>query len=205
MTTREKIGLGVGLALLAFTAAFMGGKLASGTPTVGGGGYTALPTWFGNGLSAGTSEQFSIASNGSLTTTGTTTVAASYDGYGVYDDFTVTATGTAKAVYTNTYGPAVCTGADGIVWADATGFAPSLVFSLGTSTSATGYSTNLLASTTVATSTDTLIRLTNHAFILGAGESIVGAISDITNALASTTHMSNWSVQFSVKCRLIGA
>jgi hypothetical protein len=208
MTTKQKLGLGVVLALVAFTASFLGSKVAvissPSSPSLGGGAYEALPKWFGNGFQAGSSQQFTVDNQGSLTTTGTTTVAASYDGYFVYGAFTM-ATGTAKAVYTNTYGPAVCGGANGAIFASSTPFAPSIRLALGTSTSATGYSTNLLASTTVATSTRTLIPLTSSLFVLNPGDSIVGAISDITNTEASSTYMANWTVSFSLECRLIGA
>src|SRR4051794_15440129 len=73
--TKQKIGLGIGLALLAFTAAFIGGKVASSSPVLGGSMYEAIPKWFGNGLSAGLTEQLSVDNAGNLTTTGTLTAA----------------------------------------------------------------------------------------------------------------------------------
>lgn len=136
-----------------------------------------------------------------LVVTGTSTIPVSYDGHIVWDDFT-SATGTAKAVYTNNYGPMECN--DAYIYAKNTGFVPGLSFTLGSTTSATGYSANLIASTTVGTSTTQLIASLSSVFILGSGESIVGAIQQ-AYADASSTHLGNMSAQFGVRCNLIGA
>src|SRR5436309_1002417 len=74
MTTNQKIGLGVVLALVAFTAAFIGGKVAGGGISFGGSinRYEAGVWQFGNGLYAGLTQQFSVDSNGALTTATTT-------------------------------------------------------------------------------------------------------------------------------------
>ncbi|KKU09803.1 MAG: hypothetical protein UX13_C0030G0005 [Candidatus Woesebacteria bacterium GW2011_GWB1_45_5] len=143
-------------------------------------------------------------SGNALTVTGTTTIAKSPDGFVAYASFT-TATGTAKAVYTNPSNDMVCDGRSAYVQAIGTTFAPSLVFSLGTSTSATGYSTNLIASTTVATTTNYFAATTyTSPFRLKSGESIVGALSDITNSEASSTYYSNWTIQAGVHCWTMG-
>lgn len=141
---------------------------------------------------------------GSLTVSATSTLAASQDGIMASASFTI-ATGTAKAVYTNSFGPMLCRGSDALLYVhdDAGTFAPSLVFAFGTTTSATGYSANILASTTVATTTSKFITPGSNLFILGSGESIVGAISDGTTGVASSTYFSRWSAQFDVPCNLI--
>ena len=72
MTLSQKIGLGVVLALIAFTGAFLGGKIASGN--LGGGAYNALPTWFGNGFSGGDAEQLVVDKYGNATTSGSVAV-----------------------------------------------------------------------------------------------------------------------------------
>ena len=139
-----------------------------------------------------------------LTVNGTTTIARSPDGFVVWDDFTMS-TGTAKAVYTNSGGALLCDDDSGAIYFDSTAFSPSLVVSIGTSTSATGYATNLLASTTIATSSDSVIDITYAApFVLAYNESLVAALSDITNSIASSTHYSNWIVQFGIHCWAMG-
>ena len=145
-----------------------------------------------------------INGDGSQTFTATTTIAKSPDGFVAWDDFTV-ATGTAKMVYTNPSNDMVCDGRSAYVQAIGTPFAPSLVFAIGTSTSATGYSTNLIASTTVATTTNYFAATTFVTpFRLKSGESIVGSLSDIDNSAASSTYYSNWNIQFGVHCWTIG-
>ena len=140
-----------------------------------------------------------------LTVIGTTTIAKSPDGFVAYMGFTM-ATGTAKAVYTNPSSDLVCDGRSGYFQGVGTTFAPSLVVAFGTSTSATGYSTNLLASTTLATTTNQFFAETFVTpFRLKSGESIVGALSDITNSEASSTNYSNWSMQYGVQCWVMGS
>jgi len=144
------------------------------------------------------------------------TIDQSVDGFVAWDDFTI-ATGTAAAVYTNATnktGKMMCDGASGMVFLTANGtFAPSLTFSLGTSTAAT-YQTsgaNLIASTTLATSTTAYDRVvafktvSRFPFELSSGESIVGQLFDGTTGVASTTYLSNWTnMEFSVHCWVTG-
>lgn len=77
MTTTQKIGLGVVLALVAFTSAFIGGEVAGGGAKLGGGAYEALSKWFGNGLTAGSSQQFAISSTGAVTNSTSWTLGSS--------------------------------------------------------------------------------------------------------------------------------
>lgn len=143
--------------------------------------------------------------SGGLTVTGTTTIAKSPDGFVAWDDVSTVATGTAKAVYTNTGSPMMCDADSGAVYFKSNGFSPSLVVSMGTSTSATGYATNLLASTTVATTTTAVVPLTYAVpFVLGNNQSLVVALSDITNANASSTYYSNWAIEMGIQCRTLG-
>ena len=89
-----------------------------------------------------------------LTVSGTTTIAKSPDGFVAYMGFTM-ATGTAKAVYTNPSSDLVCDGRSGNISKElGTTFAPSLVVALELPLRLRGYSTNLLASTTLATTTN---------------------------------------------------
>lgn len=145
-----------------------------------------------------------------LTITGTTTADNNLDGGFAEDFITVSATGSAQFVYTNTGGPKFCSAIDGGVYVNsvataASPLAPSLVFSLGTSTSATGYSTNLMASTTAASTTDMVLTTNAYRFILAPGDSIVGAISDGIQNVASSTYFSNWQVNFKIPCSLLEA
>lgn len=199
------IGIGI------LSVVFFGVKVNSPAPivNVNGGGGSSLgainnpsstitnPHTFEQGVTLNANPN---GTSNSLTSSATTSIAASFDGHIVYDDFTMS-TGTAKAVYTNSYGPMECK--DAYIYAKNTGFVPGLTFTLGSSTSATGYSTNLIASTTVGTTTTQLIASLSSVFILGSGESIVGAVQQ-AYADASSTHLGNMSAQFGVRCNLIG-
>jgi hypothetical protein len=139
-----------------------------------------------------------------------------YTGYS-YDDgeagagaaFTM-ATGTTKWIWTNANtdkADALCRGASSAIYATSTpGFAPAIVFSLGTSTSATGYATNLLASTTVASSTvGRVIPLTYTSdFVVRYNESIVGALSDANGGVSSSTAYTATTIRPQISCSLMG-
>lgn len=164
------------------------------------------PFTFQQGVTLSTNAN---GTSNSLTSSGTTTITASFDGIIANTALTtLSATGTAKSVYTNTFGPMLCqTGS--LVVRNNGSFSPSLQFAVGTSTSATGYSTNLLASTTVATSTPgTTFNFTANfltsSYILGSGESVTVSVSDITNTVASSTHYGNLTVEGRPRCSLIG-
>lgn len=176
--------------------------------------FGATGTRFPNGISAdstspsaGQVRGTSLTVTAASTLTGSSTITKSFDGFVAWDDFTE-ATGTAKAVYTNTAGDMWCNGANGGLLFDNTTAhqAPALQVSMGTSTSATGYSINLLASTTVATTSDQVIGITYTAnFLLLAGESIVAALSDTQGTNSSSTNYGNWAGELGFNCRLIGA
>lgn len=159
--------------------------------------YSALPFY--------TTSTLQVDSTSTLT--GSSTITKSFDGFVAYAAFT-SATGTAKAVYTNTAGDMACDSDNAVVYFDNTTLhqAPSLQFSIGTSTSATGYSTAISASTTVATTSDQVFDVTYATpWILKSGESIVGALSDTQGTNSSSTNYGNWSGQFGFHCWLIGA
>lgn len=142
--------------------------------------------------------------DGALNVTGTTTVAKSPDGFVAYAAFTV-ATGTAKAVYTNTNGPMVCNATGGMVYSVGSTFAPTIAIALGTTTSASGYATNLMSSTTLATTSTNVTGFTyTKPFYVNSGQSIVASISDI-NSNSSSTYFTNWNLQFSVPCWSTGS
>ena len=143
---------------------------------------------------------------GTISATGTTTITKSFDGFKAWDDFTV-ATGTAKAVYTNSTGvDMICDSDSGYADFDGTTFAPSLVVALGTTTGPTLYSANLMSSSTVATTTDAMVAFTYTVpFRLASGESITASLSDGTTGVASSTYFTNWAIEFGVQCSLAGA
>lgn len=168
-------------------------------------------TRFANGIStdstspsSGEIRTTSLTVTAASTLTGTSTLTKSVDGFVAFDDFSV-ATGTAKAVYTNSFSDQMCDAESGFIDAVASGAqAPSLVLSLGTTTSATGYSAGLLSSTTLATSTSPVLPLTYTVpFKLKNGESIVGALSDANGIISSSTNYSNWDIDFGVHCWML--
>lgn len=59
--------------VVALILAVFGG--ATGASVLGGSAYEALPKWFGNGLSAGLTEQLTVDKDGNATTTGNLSVA----------------------------------------------------------------------------------------------------------------------------------
>ncbi|MFA6354022.1 MAG: hypothetical protein WCW93_03770 [Candidatus Paceibacterota bacterium] len=136
---------------------------------------------------------------------GTSTIAQSYDGFVVFNDVTV-ATGSPKLVYTNSTGvDMICDRNTGVFYSNVTGYGVSLNISLGEMSSATTYSDGgLIASTTIATSTDTMTFFTaTTPFLFENGNSLVVGVGDYT-ALASSTYFSNWDMELGIDCRLIG-
>ena len=143
--------------------------------------------------------------SGRVTTSGTTTISSSFDGFELYDDFTM-GTGTAKVVASNNLGAdLICRkNATALYFDSTTDFSPSLQVALGTSTTATGYSTNLKASTTIASTSDQVIDITYaSSFLLKIGESIVGALSDTQGTNSSSTNYGNWTGHLKVPCSLV--
>jgi hypothetical protein len=175
-------------------------------PVSGIGGETRLPNsnltiTRGNlAVTAGT-----LTVGGATTLSATTTIDSSPDGFIAWDDFTMATTGIA-ALYTNSAQPKMCDAGQGNVYWNSTAFSPSLIFSLGTSTSATAQTGggNLVASTTIATTTTTVVDTASVSFVLANGESIVGLLADITNAEASSTNYANWEVEFGIHCWTLG-
>lgn len=144
-----------------------------------------------------------IDKNQNLTITGTTTLTQSVDGIVVGGTIPITATGTVITLYTNTTGPKYCDSDTSYLYVKNNGsFAPSLVFSVGTSTASGEASKNLIASSTVATTTTSLIAaITNRNFVLADGEKVTAIFGDITNTSASSTYFSNWSAEVGVWCQ----
>jgi len=145
-----------------------------------------------------------LAVTGSTLLNGTTTIPCSYDGTMAQKNFTMS-TGTAKAVITNTCGANLMCQSGNVYW-DSTAFSPSLVLAIGTSTSATGYATGLMSSTTIASTSDTALNVySGNPFILPIGSSIIGALSDYNTTGASSTYYTNWTTEMGFSCRLMGA
>lgn len=142
-----------------------------------------------------------VAISGAVTSTGTTTVAQSVDGIVIGGTISTAATGTVRTVYTNTTGPKMCDASTAYLYVKNNGsFAPSLVFSVGTSTTASA-STNLVASSTVATSTSSFINPAASTFLLGANDVLTAIIGDISNTEASSTYLGNWSAEVGIWCQ----
>ncbi len=172
---------------------------------------------FPNGISADTTSPLAGQVRGTtFLSTATTTIANSFDGFTVGGSVVV-ATGSPITLYTHSQGIALCSNHTAYAYWDNTGdFAPDLTFSVGTTTTAGTAVTNLIASSTVATSTtatglDRIIladTLTDR-FIIRAGELITMIIGDTTDSIvtdptASSTNFSNWDVEFIVDCVNIG-
>ena len=145
-----------------------------------------------------------VTNSSTISNTGTTTIARSYDGFMAGGGITPAsvATGTVHTLYTHTGGRSLCNTAGSGLYADSTGYSPNLVISVGTSTSA-AYSTNLIASSTLATTTDEMLPSSSYLFVMEAGDEITAFLADgITNA--SSTNFANWDIEYQTQCWLIG-
>lgn len=139
-----------------------------------------------------------IDANGGFVGTGTTTISNSYDGFQAYSAVTV-ATGTVTTL-SRTGSPIMCDGGNGALYFNSTAFSPSLKVSVGTTTEV-----DLLATTTIATTTDTVVQLKNSKYVVGSGGTIFNVyLADITNTEASSTYYGNWSVELSDNCWILG-
>lgn len=140
-----------------------------------------------------------------LTTTGTTTLAESVDGLVVGGTISTAATGTVRTVYTNTTGPKLCDSSTGYLLVQSNGsFAPLTTWSLGTTTAAGIASTNLIASSTVATSTAgtqtfTFLDVATRLFRLDSGQVLTAIFSG--DLSASSTNLSNLSAEAGIWCQ----
>ena len=134
-----------------------------------------------------------------LTVSGTATIASSYDGFFIQNAITV-ATGTVTTIYTNNTGTdLMCSRAAGAAYWNSTALSDSIKFSLGEATDV-----DLIATTTVATSTDTITAFgATTNFILESGNSIKAYLADYS-PIASSTYYSNWTAEVGLLCRLIG-
>lgn len=132
----------------------------------------------------------------------TTTVTTSPDGFTVGGTISTAATGTVRTLYTNSTGPKLCDASTSFLYVNNNGsFSPSLVFSVGTSTTAIA-STNLVASSTVATTTDQVVQPTS-AFVLAQGDLITAIMGDHNTTGASSTYFGNVAAEFSVWCQSV--
>jgi autotransporter-associated beta strand protein len=143
--------------------------------------------------------------SGTNTFNGTTTVLASYDGFFVQPT-TAFATGT-PMVYTNTTGKTIMfnTGAFMANSLNAN-LGRNFKVSMGTSTGIVGAGINLLSTTTVATTSDTILTLTyTKPFMLANNESIIVWFAD-ADANASTTYFNStyWELQTELQGALMG-
>lgn len=137
-----------------------------------------------------------------LAVTGTTTITESVDGHVVGGTISTAATGTIRTVYTNSTGPKRCLNSTAFLYVKNNGsFAPLTRWSLGTSTSAIA-SSNLFASSTVATSTSLLTYPSAvGSFILAQNDVLTAIFDDKQNAEASTTYFGNLSAEAGVWCQ----
>lgn len=137
-----------------------------------------------------------------------TTIIDKYGGFWVQPEITSYATGTVNAFYTNsTSADMMCSG--GGVYADSlsTTLGRNFKFSMGTSTSATsGAGTNLIASTTVATTTDTFTQLAaTYTFMLKKTQSVILYFSDVdANATSTYFKETYWKIYPAIGCTFVG-
>lgn len=175
---------------------------------LGGGQVETVVKHFAGGLQAGRGDQFQVDNSGNI--------VKSPDGFVLWDDFTVGTTSPVRGALINTTGSALMCDADSLfVYSDATGdFSPSFKFAVGTTTATlgstnlpttVGYSANIVASTTVATTTDTVTSIgSGWTFLLPVNNSVTLSVGDYSSAIASSTYYGNWSGQFGVHCWTLG-
>ena len=182
-------------------------QITSIAQQVGSAMFGSTGTRFPNGLSTDTTSPSAGQIRGTLLTiTGTTTLTESVDGLVIGGTISTAATGTVRTLDTNTTGPKACDASRGHLVVRNKGlFSPSLQFSVGTSTSAI-QSTNLIASTTIATSTPGTtffysIAPSASLFVYKQGDVLTAMMGDITNSLASSTNYSNLTVEFGMWCQ----
>lgn len=170
----------------------VGSSLMGGTPNLGALDRTTVGNpWTFSGA---------VTMSSTLTNTGTTTVTTSNDGFVVGGTMSTAATGTVRTLYTNTTGPKICDADTAALYVKNNGsFAPSVRFSVGTSTSAV-QSTNLVASTTVATTTSAVVEPITSEFVLGQGNVITGMMDDNNLSTGSSTYYGNISAEFHLWC-----
>lgn len=135
------------------------------------------------------------------TLTGTTTLTQSVDGLVIGGEVSTTATGTVVTIYTNSTGPKMCVADTGYVYAKSIGFSPALVFSMGTTSATAIQSTNLIASTTLATTTTTYLEPLKSLFLLNNGELLTAIFDDTQASAASSTYYDNWDVEVGIWCQ----
>lgn len=163
------------------------------------------PWTFTNNIIFGDSGTDTVTMTASMTSTGTTTVAQSVDGLVVGGTIPTTATGTVRTIYTNTTGPKLCDASTAYLLARRTAdFVPTTRWSVGTSTATAIASTNLVASSTLATSTTAVAKVvpaSDVMFLLDEGELITAIFDDAQLVTASSTYYSRISVEFGVWCQ----
>lgn len=166
---------------------------------------------FPNGIAVGFGA--SITTAGEFVTTqlsrftGTTTVSHSYDGFMVGDEFSV-GTETPQTIYTHTAGPALCNASFSGAFVDSTGDNAALQFAVGTTTAAGLSSTNLIATSTVATNTDAYLLPTGSFFFqLNTNDVITATWGDGDSSAgdtnASSTTWTNLDSEYQIGCWLI--
>lgn len=161
----------------------------------------ASGTRFPHGISAdSTSPSAGEVRGTTLTITGAATISESYDGAVNQSDLTI-ATGSPAATITNSTGvDMMCQGF--AMYFDSDAFSPSLTVGLNESSTGAG-GNNLLASTTIATTTDQVVGSSTLEWVFEAGNSVVALLGD-TNSNASSTYFSNWDVELAIPCWLMG-
>lgn len=143
--------------------------------------------------------------DGILNGTGTTTINHSPDGYMLYSSFSLSTTSPVRAALTNSYGPAICDGQSLYVFASSTApFVPAFKVVVGTTTSASLYSANILSSSTVATTSQTVINASTWLFYLPTNASITLSVGDAVSN-ASSTYYSSLTGQVGVHCWTAGS
>uniref|UniRef100_A0A6M3ILX4 Uncharacterized protein n=1 Tax=viral metagenome TaxID=1070528 RepID=A0A6M3ILX4_9ZZZZ len=161
---------------------------------------------------SGSDGDFTISSLGTFTLSGTntingtTTILASYDGFIIQPTPTY-ATGSVSMLYTNGTGKTIMCNV-GAFMANSlnANLGRNFKVSMGTSTAVTGAGINVLSTTTVATTSDTILTMTyTKPFMLANNESIIGYFADV-DANASSTYFSStyWELRAEIPCTLMG-
>jgi len=196
MKSRSKKALGI---VGVVAGAALGVALTVGIPSTS----QMVDIWRKVGTTVSTyPTSLNVSVGGTLDVTGTSTFAQSVDGLVVGGTFSVSSTGTPTTIYTNTTGKKYCDADTAYVYAKSSAFSPSLQLSIGTTTSGTLPTANVIATSTIATTTTQVVKgATGNSFVLGNDETLNVLFDDITNAEASSTYFGNWDFEAGVWCQ----
>ena len=149
---------------------------------------------------SGITNYDSLTLGDDLVVNGTTTLSQSVDGIIVGGAFSLTATDTPLTVYTHTGSPAMCDSELAYIRIQSNGFAPAFAYSLSKNVAGAA---DLIASTTVATTTSANTEYTEALFRYAPGDTIVFLFNDDDHTNASSTHRGNVSLETGMWCQTL--